>query len=159
MTSDTRWLTEQEQRAWRGYLHMTARLNARLQRDLQVDSNLSLADFSVLVQLSENPEQRMRVLELARALRWEKSRLSHQLARMERRGLVERANCDDDKRGSFAVLTAEGRRTIVAAAPGHVESVRTLMFDTLTPDQVDSLADISAAVIERIGREEPADCR
>lgn len=158
MTTGTRWLSDREQQAWRGYLHMNAQLMARLARDLQGDSNLSLPDFSVLVELSEHPEERMRVLELARALQWEKSRLSHQLVRMEQRGLVERAECDEDRRGSFVVLTDKGRRTIVEAAPSHVESVRRFMFDVLTPQQVTSLAGISEAVISRLRRDEPAEC-
>ena len=98
-----------------------------------------IADFSVLVQLSEHVDGRMRVLELARALRWEKSRLSHQLARMQQRGLIERSNCSEDRRGAFVVLTDLGRTTVEAAAPQHVESVRRYLFDELTAEQVGSL--------------------
>lgn len=147
---EPRWLTPREQQAWRGYLDMNARLQARLNRELQEESGLSLADFSVLVQLSEHLEARMRVLELARALRWEKSRLSHQLTRMQQRGLVERSNCSEDRRGAFIVLTDAGRAAVEDAAPRHVESVRRYLFDNLTPDQVDALGAIARTVVERL---------
>jgi DNA-binding MarR family transcriptional regulator len=98
----------------------------------------------------------MRVLELAEALQWEKSRLSHHLARMERRGLIERQDCPDDARGAFVALTDEGRRAIERAAPAHVETVRTLVFDGLEPDQIDTLADIAEVVLNRIETGLPA---
>src|SRR6186713_2648620 len=115
--TDPRWLDERQQRAWRGYLAMQTRLQAQLNRQLQADSGMSLADFDVLVALTDRPHVQMRVLELAEALQWEKSRLSHHLARMERRGLIERQDCPDDARGAFVVLTDEGRRAIERAAP------------------------------------------
>jgi DNA-binding MarR family transcriptional regulator len=146
----TRWLDEREQRAWRGYLAMQARLQARLNRELQADSGLSIADFDVLVALTDHHDGPLRVLELAEAVQWEKSRLSHHLARMERRGLVEREDCPDDARGAFVVLTAQGRAAIEHAAPAHVETVRALVFDGLTAAQVDALAAIADAVVERI---------
>jgi DNA-binding MarR family transcriptional regulator len=150
MTSTTRWLDEQEQTAWRGYLAMQTRLAAQLNRDLQAAAGLSHSDYAVLVQLSEHPSGRMRVLELARALGWEKSRLSHQLSRMQQRGLIGRADCTADRRGSFIELTDVGRKTIDDAAPVHVESVRRWLFDNLTPEQVDVLASISARVLDRL---------
>ena len=101
----SRWLTEDEQRAWRGLLRMTAQLNARMNRQLQDDYGISLADYDVLVVLSEAPACRRRVFELTDALAWEQSRVSHQLARMQRRGLVTREECLTDARGAFAVLT------------------------------------------------------
>src|SRR4051794_11891176 len=94
-----RWLDAGEQAAWRAYLNMNALLTARLNKEMQDESGISISDFSVLVALSEHAEGRMRVLELARALGWEKSRLSHQLTRMQQRGLVERSNCSEDRRG------------------------------------------------------------
>lgn len=146
----TRWLDEREQAAWRGYLSMQARLHAELNRRLQADSSLSIADFDVLVALTDRPEQRLRVLELAEAVQWEKSRLSHHLARMQKRGLVAREDCADDGRGNFVVLTGDGRAAIERAAPAHVETVRDLVFDALTDDDVDALARISAAVRARL---------
>jgi DNA-binding MarR family transcriptional regulator len=152
--TETRWLDESQQQAWRGYLQMQSRLSARLNRQLQTDSDLSLADFDVLVALTDQPEDRLRVSELARALQWEKSRLSHHVGRMERRGLVAREECAADGRGAFVVLTTEGRRTIEAAAPPHVAAVRRLVFDHLTPEQVATLDTIARDVLGRLETEE-----
>src|SRR5205814_2064139 len=137
-----------EQTAWRAYLDMNAKLTAKLNREMQVQSGISIADYSVLVQLSEHVDARMRVLELARALGWEKSRLSHQLTRMQQRGLIERSNCSEDRRGAWIVLTDKGHDTVIAAAPRHVESVRRYVFDELTPEQVESLGDIARRVAD-----------
>ncbi len=146
----TRWLDAREQAAWRVFLEMQGRLAGQLNREMLERSGLSSADFAVLVQLSEHPDSRMRVLELARALRWEKSRLSHQLTRMTQRKLVERSYCSEDRRGAFVALTAQGQRTVERAAPAHVESVRRYLFDHLTDDQIDTLAAISQSVVDRI---------
>jgi DNA-binding MarR family transcriptional regulator len=151
----TRWLTDSEQRAWRGYLTMHARLTARLSRQLQADSGLSLPDFEVLVHLTDQPEPRMRVGELATALQWEKSRLSHHLARMQKRGLVRRENCPSDARGAFVVLTEQGRAAIERAAPGHVDTVRDLVFDQLTSEQVNTLTEITERVLGRMAETAP----
>ncbi|KAA1017498.1 MarR family transcriptional regulator [Pseudonocardia sp. EV170527-09] len=146
----TRWLDEREETAWRGLLRMQARLHAELHRRLQADSGLSLADFDVLVALTDRPDERCRAMELAGLLDWEKSRLSHHLARMQKRGLVAREECDDDGRGNYVVLTGAGRAAIEAAAPGHVETVRELVFDALSDDDVIALARITAAVQARL---------
>ena len=148
--ADPRWLDEREQVAWRSYLRMAGRLSAHLNRQLQADSELSLADFDVLVHLTDVPERRLRVVELARELEWEKSRLSHHVARMERRGLVRREECEDDGRGSYIVLTATGLAAIEGAAPGHVAAVRDVVFDALTPEQVAVLGAISDQVLARL---------
>jgi len=155
--TDTRWLDADEQRAWRRYVRMQGELTARLARQLQADSNLSMADFEVLVNLTDVPEGRLRVTELARSLQWEKSRLSHHFSRMEKRGLVVREDCPSDARGAFVVLTPEGRAAIEAAAPGHVETVRRLMFDGLTAEQVEALATIADVVLARIEWDAAAD--
>src|SRR4051794_35082720 len=110
--ADARWLDDRQQRAWRGHLAMQARLHAQLHRRLQADSGLSLADFDVLVAVSERHDVQMRVHELAETLQWEKSRLSHHLSRMQRRGLVERQDCPDDARGAFIALSPTGLRAI-----------------------------------------------
>src|SRR3954462_12778902 len=103
-----RWLDAEEQAAWRAYLNMNALVTARLNKEMQDETGVSISDFSVLVALSEHPEGRMRVLELAPALGWEKSRLSHQLTRMQQRGLVERSNCSEDRRGGVLGLLRHG---------------------------------------------------
>ncbi|MHA6806192.1 MarR family winged helix-turn-helix transcriptional regulator [Salinifilum ghardaiensis] len=129
---------------------MNARLTARLHRQLQADAGLSLSDFDVLVQLTDQNDPRMRIGELAEVLQWEKSRLSHHLARMQRRGLVVREECADDARGAYIALTDAGRAAIEQAAPAHVETVRSLVFDQLTAEEVDTLGTIADRVLERL---------
>jgi DNA-binding MarR family transcriptional regulator len=161
-TTTPRWLDEREQATWRAYIEMNAKLSARLNKEMLDESGISSSDFAVLVQLSEHEQNRMRVLELARAIGWEKSRLSHQLTRMQQRGLVERSNCDEDRRGAFVVLTDYGRQTVEGAAPRHVEAVRRYVFDELNPVQVEALGVIARAVADRLaaacaGREDDCD--
>jgi DNA-binding MarR family transcriptional regulator len=129
------WLTADEQRTWRAYLRAGTLLTARLNRQLQADSGLSLAEYEVLVQLSETPGGRLRPFQLGQALDWEQSRLSHLLSRMTRRGFVAREGCPGDGRGALVALTAAGRAAIESAAPGHVAAVRKLVFDALGPVQ------------------------
>src|SRR4051794_19852017 len=147
------WLTDEEQRAWRGLLQMTSRLDARLNRDLQQSSGLSLADYDVLVLLTEASDGRLRVFEMADDLQWEQSRLSHHLARMERRGLVAREECTTDRRGAFVVLTGAGRSAIEKAAPAHVATVRQLVFDGLSAEQVVSLESPVDQILPRRGED------
>ena len=149
-TDDTPWLDDRQQQVWRAWLQVGSRLPAALNRQLQRDSELSLQDFDVLVQLTDVDEGRVRVSALAAALGWERSRLSHHVTRMERRGLVAREVCDDDGRGAFVVLTPAGRAAIERAAPGHVRTVRSLVFDALAPAEVDALGDALAAVLDRL---------
>ncbi|WP_123667566.1 MarR family winged helix-turn-helix transcriptional regulator [Actinocorallia herbida] len=144
----TRWLSDQEQRAWRGLMDLHAELWSAVARDLQANSGLSQGDYAILACLSEAPGRRQRVTELAQTIRWERSRLSHQLSRMEKRGLVVRTECPEDARGAFAEITPDGLTVITAAAPEHVASVRRHLFDALTPEQVEALAEISAAVLD-----------
>ncbi len=145
-----RWLSEQEQGAWRAYLGLHRELSARLNRQLQADSQLSLTDYEVLVVLSESPEGRMRPFEMVRDLAWEQSRLSHHLSRMQRRGLVCREECTADGRGAVIVLTPCGRQAIESAAPAHAAAVRKLFFDAFAPAQVAQLHELSAAALDRI---------
>ncbi len=151
----TRWLTEPEQRAWRAFLRMQSQLAGRLNRQLQRESGLSLADYDVLVQLTDAPHGRLRPFELQRRLRWEQSRLSHHLSRMQRRSLVSREECADDGRGAYVVLTEAGLRAIEAAAPGHVDTVRKLFFDQLTREQVEGLETLATRVLQRLDEGEP----
>ena len=157
-SAQPRWLNPIEQHAWRTFLQMQGQLTARLGRDLQADSELSLADYDVLVHLTDLAGGRRRILELARELDWEKSRMSHHLARMTKRGLIAREECPADGRGAFIVIPQEGRAAIEAAAPRHVESVRRLVFDALTPEQVATLATISEQILGRLDAPGP-DCR
>ncbi|MFG2971150.1 MarR family winged helix-turn-helix transcriptional regulator [Streptomyces sp. NPDC048288] len=155
MEQTVRWLTEEEQHAWRSFVRMHERLMGRLSRLLQAESNVSPADFAVLVELTDVPDGRRRFLDLARALEWEKSRMSHHIARMVKRGLVVRDECPEDGRGAFVVITDEGRAMIEAAAPRHVEAVRELFLDNVTPSELRLLARISERVVEKLD-EEPA---
>ena len=145
-----RWLDEHEQATWRSFLHMHARLLAQLGRELQDSSGLSNADYSILVQVSEQPGRRVRVLELAKALLWEKSRVSHQLTRMEQRGLLTRVTCSEDRRGAFVELTAAGSAALAGVAPLHVDSVRRYLFEDLTPEQVGCLREVCETVLARL---------
>ena len=149
----TRWLSAQEQRHWRAWLAATQLLTDRLDRDLQSAAGLTLADYEILVRLSEAPDRRMRMSELADLTLSSRSRLSHQVDRMERAGLLERVPCPVDRRGSFAVLTDEGWATLVAAAPAHVTSVREHLVDALSPAEFAALGRACAKVAEQLGED------
>jgi len=131
VSSHQPWLSDEEQKVWRTWVTFSARPPAYLGRELQADADLSLPDFDVLVQLTDALEGRVRVLDLARDLAWERSRLSHHVSRMEVRGLVRREECLDDGRGAFVVLTSLGREAIEKAAPDHVRAVKRVVFDGL----------------------------
>ena len=153
------WLTDEQQRVWRRWLTVNALLPAALHRELQADAGLSLTDFEVLVMLSESPENRIRLTDLARALSWEKSRVSHHVTRMERRGLVSRQECSDDGRGSFVNLAAEGRAAIEQTAPGHAKTVRHLVFEHLTDSEVEVLEGVLGKVLSRLEDRGGGPCR
>lgn len=154
----TRWLDRDEQRAWRGLLAMNAQLMARLNRALQDTSGLSLADYDVLVALTDVPGRSRRYGDLADALQWEKSRLSKQVTRMAARGLVVRREAEGDRRGAYVELTDAGLQAIEAAAPDHVDLVSSLVFEGLSRSDVKALARITRTVLERMEGEaaEPA---
>lgn len=142
-----RWLDEREARAWRSLQFMQMRLEGELARQLAADSGLSYPDYLVLVALTDRPDGRMRAFELTEVLGWEKSRLSHHVARMAGRGLVTKEKCESDRRGAFVVVTKRGRAEIEAAAPGHVAAVRRLFIDHLTPDQLEAVAEVAETVL------------
>lgn len=142
-----RWLSEEEQAAWRGLQRMQARLGAALNRQLSAEAGMSLQDYGVLVALTDRPDGRMRPFELGRELGWEKSRLSHHITRMTGRGLVTREQCPSDQRGWFVAITDHGRAAIEAAAVDHVATVRRFVLDPLSPEQVEALAGITEAVL------------
>ncbi|MEU7868177.1 MarR family transcriptional regulator [Dactylosporangium sp. NPDC049140] len=142
----TRWLDEEEQAAWRAFYSSTTLLIDRLDRELQHDAGMPHAYYEILVVLSESQGRSLRMSELAIKTRSSRSRLSHAVTKLEARGWVKRRDCDDDKRGQFADLTEEGFAALEAAAPGHVETVRTHLFDPLTPQQVEQLKQISDAI-------------
>ena len=144
------WLTTEEQQAWRGLINLTAQLQSVLGRQLQDEHGISLPDYEVLGRLHDAPGHRLRARDLGASLAWEQSRLSHQLARMQRRGLVARQECKTDRRGATFRLTPDGRAAIAQAAPSHVEAVRRLVFDSLSPEQVTQLADLTDGLLTRL---------
>jgi DNA-binding MarR family transcriptional regulator len=137
------WLAAKQQRAWVAFMRVQLRMSYEMNRQLQADSGLSLSDYDVLVALSGDHDQGLRVSDLAAQIGWERSRLSHQLRRMEERGLTDRRPSAEDGRTTIVVLTARGRQVIAQAAPGHVDLVRRLFFDPL-PDNL--LAPFTAAL-------------
>lgn len=151
----TRWLTPEEQRLWRRWLLAGTRIQADLARQMQRDSGISMADYEVLVNLSEAPDHRMRIAALAERMQWDRSRLSHQISRMRSRGLIDREACGDDRRGAFIVLTGDGLTAIRDAAPGHVRAVRGLFVDRLSPGRA---AELDAALGDLIAGYDDADC-
>ncbi|MFI6786118.1 MarR family winged helix-turn-helix transcriptional regulator [Nonomuraea sp. NPDC050383] len=147
--SAPRWLSPAEQRAWRTQLALHKLLMHRLDRELQAHS-LSVNDYEILVNLSESSGRRMRMSDLADATIQSRSRLSHQISRMEAKGLVTREECRDDRRGTFAVLTDEGWDTIQRVAPDHVAGVREHFIDRLTDEQLDALERAYRPIVEHL---------
>lgn len=122
------WLTDQEQAAWRSYLLAHGQLMAELNRRMIARCGLTLPDYEVLIHLSEAPEHRLGISELARSMHWERTRVSHQVARMTKRGLVDRDDCETDRRVAYAVITDAGLSAIADAAMGHADDVRELFL-------------------------------
>lgn len=141
-----RWLSELEQEAWRDWLEVMRRLPTMLEARLNDRGGLTLTDYQVLVELSEAPDHRMRMTQLAHRTCLSKSRLSHQVKRMEAAGLIDRAECPEDRRGSFAVATRRGLDALAVAAPEHVADVRELFVDLLPPQDLPGLARSLAVV-------------
>lgn len=153
MTDDTPWLDDHQQRVWRLWLDVTNSLPVLLNHELAHDSELSLQDFEVLVQLSEADEHSMRVVAMADSMHWERSRLSHQLTRMEKRGLLHRESCCTDGRGQVVRLSDQGWDAVVAAAPGHADLVRRVVFGGLNMDHLDELERILNHIRESVEEE------
>ncbi|MFJ6938061.1 MarR family winged helix-turn-helix transcriptional regulator [Streptomyces sp. NPDC101132] len=147
---DTRWLNDDEMRAWSGFLAASALLNRRLDQQLKDDSGLSHPQYEILVRLSAAPGGELRMTELADGLINSKSGLTYQVTQLEKAGLVRRRSCPSDVRGIFAVLTEQGRERLEQAAPGHVAAVRRHLIDVLTQDQIDALADGLGEVTRRL---------
>lgn len=145
------WLSPEQQHAWRTLLSMHTQLHARLGRELQATSDLSYADFAVLVQLTDAQDDQARISELADQLQWERSRLSHHLKRMETRGLIERASCPEDGRGQYVSVTSIGRAAIERAAPEHVALVRSLVFDGMSEEEMRVLTTLHDRILDRLG--------
>ena len=147
--TDPKWLTESEDRAWRGLHQLNRALDHALSRRLLDDSGLSMADYELLVPLSEAADRRLRARDLGHLVQWEKSRLSKHVSRMEQRGLVSRQECPADARGSFICLTEAGWVAIAAAAPDHVAAVRRYFVDLLDAGELRVFAEVSDRVVAR----------
>ncbi len=148
--TETRWLDQEEQRTWRIFMLATKQLWEELERDVDQGTSVPSAYYEVLVRLSEAPDRRLRLSDLADKSQSSRSRLSHSLARLEALGWIRREACESDRRGAFAVLTDEGFAALARAAPVHVESVRTHLFDVLDSDQLDQLRSISQRILEHL---------
>lgn len=148
-----RWLNEDQQRFWRLYLDFQRHLERVLYRELLADAGLSGPEFAVLVPLSETRAGELRARDLCRELGWDRTRLSHLVARMERRGLVRRSACADDARGKVVVITDDGRRAITAAAPAHAQAVRTYLVDVLDDDEIAIMTNAFERVLEGLDPE------
>src|SRR3954468_3222859 len=146
----TRWLDAEEQRAWRAYMYSWMLLEDRLDRELTRETGISHAYYEILVQLSEAADRQLRMSELAERCLSSRSRLSHAVSRLEERGWVRRQVCAEDGRGQLAVLTNEGFAALEAAAPVHVESVRTHLFDQLSPAQVAAMRDLGETLLRHL---------
>jgi DNA-binding MarR family transcriptional regulator len=144
------WLDDREVRAWRAMIGVMQQLTAALERQLVQDAGLSGADYTLLVPLSEAPGGVLRARDLGRMVGWERSRISHQITRMQKRGLVAREECSEDARGSMVQLTDAGRAAIVEAAPAHVAAVRRYFLDVLTDAELDLIGPALERVLDRL---------
>ena len=148
MVDVTRWLSQEEQQVWRAFLATNKLLFDQLDRELQRDCDIPHTYYEILVRLSEAPDRTMRMRDLAERCLSSRSRLSHAVVRLEAQGWVERCGTEHDRRGTLAKLTPAGLQALEQAAPGHVETVRTNVFDRLTPAQIAQLGRISRAIAD-----------
>ena len=145
-----RWLDDDQQRTWRAWLTVAELLPRELDAQLQRDAGISHAAYVVLAMLSESPSRSRRMSDLARRANQSQSRLSHTIARLEDRGWVRRERASEDGRGNVAVLTDAGWDVVRSVAPGHVDAVRSAMFDPLTAEQTRTLHDVLETIVERL---------
>jgi DNA-binding MarR family transcriptional regulator len=150
VATETRWLSADEQRAWRAFLEANRLVYEAVEGQLQRDADLTHNYYEILVRLSEAPDRALRMSELAERSVSSKSRISHAVARLEERGWVRRVDCATDRRGQVCQLTPKGFAALEEIAPGHVESVRSNLFDALTPAQVKQLRGISEAILKHM---------
>ena len=145
--AETRWLTTDEQLSWRSWLAAGALVSERTEQEMKRAHDLTMAEYEVLVRLSESPGRRLRMTALAGRTLASKSRLSHQISRMEAAGLVARVDCPEDRRGAYAELTELGWNRLVAAAPSHIDCVRRTFLDALTAEEFALLGSLCTKVV------------
>lgn len=149
--AEPRWLDRKEQQAWRAFIAAQRVVNTRIEQQLQRDAGMPHTYFEILVRLSEAEEGRLRMSELAVATLGSRSRLSHAVNRLEKVGWVRREGIESDRRGQVAIITEDGRQKLRETAPGHVETVRDVVFDALSEQQVENLRDICATLVKHAG--------
>ncbi len=145
-----RWLAASQQRDWRAYIEGRARLDEAIERDLKTRHGMSLAEYEILVQLSEAPDRRLRMAELASSATQSRSRLTHTVARLESKGFVSRTDCPTDKRGVYALLTDQGYAALSRAAADHVSTVRDLFIDVIDADDLAAIGRAFRTVADRL---------
>lgn len=157
VVDEPKWLDEDEARLWRAFVEMRRGLDVVMERQLG-GAGLSTADYQLLVPLSEAPVPELRARDLGRIVGWDRSRLSHQLRRMEQRGLIRRRDCPTDARGTMIGLTPAGRTTVEVAAPGHVDTVRRYFIDLLSPAERETLTLVATRVRDALAGESAPAC-
>ena len=148
-------MSNEEWQVWRSFYAMRRQLDRALESQLQADAGISAPDYEILLALFDSPHKRLRSRDLAEIIGWEKSRISHQVSRMENRGLVDRQECEDDLRGTWVGITANGRRAVLGAMRQHTTAIRSLFFDVLSPTELAALSSASEKVLDAIN---PAIC-
>ncbi|GAA4238823.1 MarR family transcriptional regulator [Actinomadura meridiana] len=149
--SEPRWLDASQQRDWRAYVDGSVRLTEIMDRDLKARHGLSVSEYEILVRLSEAPDRRLRMAELAENASQSRSRLSHTCSRLESKGLVKRDSCPNDKRGVYAHLTEDGFDALDRAARDHVETVRAFFIDAIDPKDLEAVGRAFSLVLKRVG--------
>ncbi len=152
--AETRWLDERQAHLWRTWLRVNQELPGLLAELINQQSGLSAADYAVLVPLSESADGRLRARDLGREILWDRSRLSHQVTRMEKRGLVAREDCAQDARGAMVRITPQGRTAIKGAAPGHAEATQRYFFDLLSNREIDVLTKVFERVLANLDHDD-----
>lgn len=142
-----RWLNDDEQKLWRMILASVRKMERTIDETLQDNHDLTASEFAVLVSLSEAKGHEMRLRDICSDLEWDRSRTSHQITRMDKKGLVSKVKCEGDARGVIVELTAEGERRLKLAVPAHVETVRRVVFDPMTPGQGEVLKNYLSAAL------------
>jgi DNA-binding MarR family transcriptional regulator len=148
-------VSAEEWDVWRTFFRMRRQLDLALERQLQHDADLSAPEYEVLITLFESPNRQLRVRELGARVGWERSRVSHQITRMERRGLVERTDCDTDARGTWIGLTPDGRRAVLGSMRDHARALRRSFFDVLSTEEQTLLLGISRRVLDAVEGDSP----